>query len=209
MGTLAFALIPGIIISKGVTAGLSARGSNIIKNNAGNFDYTSGVSMSKTVNAMKWAFTGFLAKLPSSRDKYELRDRTAREGATFVMFFGGDFLINNILGRLSDKYLGTKIMRSDKKTGFWKSFTIPIRRFTKIDSLKNVSPEVIRRTKNIGAGLYWVSLISNMALLGFTLPHFLNKMLKRTVEKDKTKTLSSPAFKSLPVYGSVEEWMKR
>lgn len=209
LGTLAFALIPGIIISKGVTAGLSARGSNIIKNNAGNFDYTSGVSMSKTVNAMKWAFTGFLAKLPSSRDKYELRDRTAREGATFVMFFGGDFLINNILGRLSDKYLGTKIMRSDKKTGFWKSFTIPIRRFTKIDSLKNVSPEVIRRTKNIGAGLYWVSLISNMALLGFTLPHFLNRMLKHTVEKDKAKTAATPAFKSLQIYSSVEEWMKR
>ena len=209
LGTLTFALIPGIIISKGVTAGLSARGSNIIKNNAGNFDYTSGVSMSKTVNAMKWAFTGFLAKLPSSRDKYELRDRTAREGATFVMFFGGDFLINNILGRLSDKYLGTKIMRSDKKTGFWKSFTIPIRRFTKIDSLKNVSPEVIRRTKNIGAGLYWVSLISNMALLGFTLPHFLNRMLKHTVEKDKAKTAATPAFKSLQIYSSVEEWMKR
>ena len=37
LGTLAFALIPGIIISKGVTSGLSARGSNIIKNNAGNF----------------------------------------------------------------------------------------------------------------------------------------------------------------------------
>lgn len=209
LGTLAFALIPGIIISKGVTAGLSARGSNIIKNNAGNFDYTSGVSMSKTVNAMKWAFTGFLAKLPSSRDKYELRDRTAREGATFVMFFGGDFLINNILGRLSDNYLGTKIMRFDKETGFWKSFTIPIRRFTKIDSLKNVSPEVIRRTKNIGAGLYWVSLISNMALLGFTLPHFLNRMLKHTVEKDKAKTAATPAFKSLQIYSSVEELMKR
>ena len=209
LGTLAFALIPGVIISKGVTAGLCSKGSNIIKNNARNFDYTSGVSMSKTVNAMKWAFTGFLAKLPSSRDKYELRDRSAREGATFVMFFGGDFIINNILGRLSDKYLGTKIMRSDKKTGFWKSFTLPVRRFTKIDCMKNVSPAVIKRTKNIGAGLYWVSLLSNMALLGFMLPHFLNKMLKRTVEKDKTKTLSSPAFKSLPVYGSVEEWMKR
>ena len=208
-GTLAFALIPGFIISKAVTSGLCAKGPNIIKNNASNFDYTSGVSMSKTVNAMKWAFTGFLAKLPSSRDRYELRDRTAREGATFVMFFCGDFLINNILGRLLDKYLGTKIMRSDKRTGFWKSFSLPIRRFTKIDMMKNVSPEVIKKTKNIGAGLYWVSLLSNMAVLGFTLPHFLNRMLLHTVEKDKAKTHQRPAFRSFPVFNSVEEWTNR
>lgn len=145
--------------------------------------------MSKTVNALKWAFTGFLAKLPSSRDKYELRDRTAREGGTFIMFFGGDFLINNILGRLSDKYLGTKIMKTnkygDKKIGFWKGFTLGIRNFKKLDKMKNIPPEALKKTKTIGAALYWVSLLSNMAILGFTLPHFLNKMLRYTVEKDK------------------------
>ena len=192
-GTLAFAFIPGILLSKVVTNGLSSTTANIIKNNAQNFNYTSGVSMSKTVNAMKWAFTGFLAKLPSSRDKYELRDRTAREGATFVMFFGGDFLINNILGRLSDRFLGTKIMNTDKykgqKIGFLKSFLLPTRRFRKLDNMKNVSPDVIKKTKNIGAILYWVSLITNMAVLGFTVPHFLNKMLRHSVEKDKSRNI--------------------
>ncbi len=190
-GTLAFAFIPGIILSRIVTRGLSSSATNFIKRNAQNFNYTSGVSMSKTVNAMKWAFTGFLAKLPSSRDKYELRDRTAREGSTFLMFFGGDFLINNILGRLSDRYLGTKIMRTDKykgkKIGFLRAFTLPIRNFRKIDSLPNTSAAVIKRTKNIGAALYWVSLITNMAVLGFTVPHFLNRMLRHSVQKDKQK----------------------
>ncbi len=190
-GTLAFAFIPGILISKAVTKALCAKTANFIKNNAQNFNYTSGVSMSKTVNALKWAFTGFLAKLPSSRDKYELRDRTAREGATFVMFFGGDFLINNILGRLSDKFLGTKIMNTDKyngkKIGFFKSFLLPTRRFRNINNLKNVTPEVIKRTRNIGAALYWVSLITNMVVLGFSVPHFLNKFLKHSVQKDKNK----------------------
>ena len=188
-GTLAFAFIPGIIISKSVTKGLTASKANFIKNNASNFNYTSGVSMSKTVNALKWAFTGFLAKLPSSRDKYELRDRTAREGGTFIMFFGGDFLINNILGRLSDRYLGTKIMKTDKygdnKVGFWKGFTLGVRNFKKLDKMKSIPPEALKKTKTIGAALYWVSLLSNMAILGFTLPHFLNKMLRYTVEKDK------------------------
>ena len=193
LGTLAFAFIPGIIISKGVTRGLTAAKPNFIKNNAANFNYTSGVSMSKTVNALKWAFTGFLAKLPSSRDKYELRDRTAREGGTFIMFFGGDFLINNILGRLSDKYLGTNIMRTDKysgkKIGFWNGFTLGIRNFKKLDKIKSIPPEALKKTKTIGAALYWVSLLSNMAILGFTLPHFLNKMLRYTVEKDKAAAL--------------------
>lgn len=193
-GTLAFAFIPGVIISRAVTKGLSAKTANFIKNNAQNFNYTSGVSMSKTVNALKWAFTGFLAKLPSSRDKYELRDRTAREGATFVMFFGGDFLINNILGRLSDKFLGTKIMNTDKyngkKIGFFKSFLLSTRRFRKINNLKNVSPEVLKRTRNLGAALYWVSLITNMAVLGFSVPHFLNKFLRHSVQKDKLKEQS-------------------
>ena len=215
--TLAFAFIPGIIISKAVTAGLTAKTANFIKNNAQNFNYTSGVSMSKTINALKWAFTGFLAKLPSSRDKYELRDRTAREGATFLMFFGGDFLINNILGRISDKYFGTKIMNTDKyngKTiGFWKKFTLSTRSFKKIDKIKNVSAETIKRTKNIGAVLYWVSLISNMAILGFTLPHFLNRLLKHTVEKDKQKQLSDKNISFAQseynfLYKNLQNWIK-
>ena len=212
-GTLAFAFIPGTILSKVVTKGLSAQTANIIKNNAQNFNYTSGVSMSKTVNAMKWAFTGFLAKLPSSRDKYELRDRTAREGATFVMFFGGDFLINNILGRLSDHFLGTKIMNTDKykgqKIGFLKSFLLPTRRFRKIDNLKNVSQDVIKRTKNIGAILYWVSLITNMVVLGFTVPHFLNKMLRHSVEKDKAKDrIANSGLPPFNFYKNIEDWSK-
>lgn len=206
IGTLLFALIPGVIISKVVTSGLNGKSLNFIKKNAENFNYTSGVSMSKTVNALKWAFTGFLAKLPSSRDKYELRDRAAREGGTFIMFFGGDFLINNTLGRLSDRYLGTKIMKTDgdKNAGFFKKFTYPIRNFRKIDGMKNVSTDVIKKTKNIGAFLYWVSLISNMAILGFTLPHFLNKMLKNSIEKDKLKN-------HLPIKNQIsfEGWINK
>ena len=48
-----------------------------------------------------------------------------------------------------------------------------------------------------------------MAVLGFTLPHFLNRMLLHTVEKDKAKTHQRPAFRSFPVFNSVEEWTNR
>lgn len=202
--SLLFAILPGIFVSKGISAGLTSDKANFIKSHAKNFEYTAGVRMSKTINATKWAFTGFLAKLPSARDKYELRDRIAREGGTFVMFFGGDYIINNILGRLSDKFLHTKIMNTDKfkgqKIGFLKGFTLPVRKFTKVEkelkALFNQMPEqiskeqqlkIINRTKTMGALLYWVSLLANMAILGFTLPRFLNKMLKHSVEKDKAK----------------------
>lgn len=211
-GTLAFAFIPGIILSKLVIKGLAAKSSNIIKNNAQSFNYTSGVSMSKTINAMKWAFTGFMAKLPSSRDKYELRDRAAREGATFVMFFGGDFLINNILGRLSDYFLGTKIIKTDKyageKIGFFKGFTLPIRRFKYLDRLKNLSPLELKRTKNVGALLYWVSLVTNMAVLGFSVPHFLNKFLRYSVQKDKQKQNETLKSYSTHFYKDINNWLE-
>lgn len=211
MGTLAFALIPGPLISKGITKGLTSNKPNIINSNPKNFDYTSGVSMSKTINATKWSMTGFLAKLPSSRDKYELRDKIFREGGTFVMFFGGDFLINNILGRLSDKFLGTKIMNDDKfkgkPAGFFKKFLMPTKNFRKIDNLKGVSSDVIKKTKNMGAFLYWVSLISNMAILGFALPRFLNKMLKDSVEKDKLK--NKEAQNNFVPRFDLSDWLDR
>ncbi len=206
MGTICFAVLPGIFISKFVYSRLSSNVPNLVKRYAHNFDYTSGVSMSKTINAMKWAATGFLAKLPSSRDKYELRDRTVREGATFLMFFGGDFFINNILGRLSDRFLGTKIMNfSDTKQGFWKKFAAGTKSFKSINKMHGLSPNVLKRTKNIGAALYWVSLLSNMSLLGFVLPHYMNKLLKFSVEKDKAKY--SVERKDV-FFNDVGEWLE-
>lgn len=209
LGTLAFALIPGPLISKGITRGLISDKKNIINSNPKNFEYTKGFSMSKTINATKWSMTGFLAKLPSSRDKYELKDKVFREGGTFLMFFGGDFLINNILGRMSDKFLGTKIMNDDKFKGkpqnFFKRFLMPIRNFRKIDNMKDVPIDTIKKTKNIGALLYWISLLSNMAILGFGLPEFLNKMLKNSIEKDKLKSKEI----NYPPKMDLTEWINK
>lgn len=209
IGTLAFALIPGPLISKGITKGLISDKKNIINSNPKNFEYTKGFSMSKTINATKWSMTGFLAKLPSSRDKYELKDKVFREGGTFLMFFGGDFLINNILGRMSDKFLGTKIMNDDKFKGkpqnFFKRFLMPIRNFRKIDNMKDVPIDTIKKTKNIGALLYWISLLSNMAILGFGLPEFLNKMLKNSIEKDKLKSKEI----NYPPKMDLTEWINK
>ena len=84
---------------------------------------------------------------------------------------------------------------------------MPTRNFRKIDNLKGVSSDVIKKTKNMGAFLYWVSLISNMAILGFALPRFLNKMLKDSVEKDKLK--NKEAQNNFVPRFDLSDWLDR
>lgn len=188
-----FATIPGIIFAKSVTKGLSSPISSTsgiitkkIANNPNKFNYTSGTNMSKTIYASIWLLSSFPAKIISARDSNERKDRAIRDIGLFTMFFGGDFLINNILGRLSDKFLNTKIMDTkDKKRGFLKDFKLSMKNFTKLDSEKNLTPEVLKRTKKAGAGIYWLSLLANTALIGFMLPKFLNKFLRHNIKKEQ------------------------
>ena len=188
-------VIPGIIFSKTVTKGLSKKnaenGSFILKKiaqNPNNFNYTSGTNMSKTIYASIWLLSSFPAKIISARDSNERKDRALRDAGLFTMFFGGDFLINNILGRLSDKFLGTKIMKdSDKKNGFINRFSLGIKNFRKLEEERNLPAEVLKKTKTAGACLYWVSLLTNTALIGFALPKILNRFLRHNIEKEQNK----------------------
>lgn len=198
-----FCVIPGILFAKTVTKGLNSNSNNkllkYISNNPHKFDYASGTNMSKTIYASIWALSSFPAKLISSRDKNERRDRAFRDIGLFTMFFGGDFLINNIAGRLSDKFLGTKVMeRKNQTPNFFKDFKLSLRNFRELEKDKSLSPEVLRKTKTAGAGLYWVSLLINTALIGFALPKVLNKLLRRNIEKeiqqDKNQTNKQESF---------------
>ncbi len=184
-----FCLLHGILYAKTVTKGLSKNNNNallkFISNNPQKFDYTSGTNMSKTIYASIWALSSFPAKLISARDKNERRDRMFRDIGLFTMFFGGDFLINNIAGRISDKFFGTKVMdRKDNSSNFLKDFKLSLRNFKELEKDKTLSPEILRKTKNAGAGLYWVSLLINMTLIGFALPKVLNKLLRHNIKKE-------------------------
>jgi hypothetical protein len=149
--------------------------------------------MSKTIYASIWVLSSFPAKLISSRDKNERKDRALRDIGLFTMFFGGDFLINNIAGRIADKVFGTKIMNDNgKKLNFFQKFKMPLKNFRKLEQDKSISPETLKKTKNIGAVLYWFSLLSNTALIGFALPKFLNKFLRYNIEKEHSKTNLPP-----------------
>ncbi len=206
---IAFSVIPGILFAKTVTKGLSLSlksppleggpkslisrwGYKKIAKNPHNFDYTSGTNMSKLIYASIWVLSSFPAKLISSRDSNERKDRALRDIGLFTMFFGGDFLINNIAGRLLDKFLGTKIMNDGgKNLNFIQKFKMPIRNFRTLDETKDIAPGILKKTKNVGAGLYWFSLLTNTALIGFALPKFLNKFLRHNIEKEKQEELKN------------------
>ena len=196
---IAFVTIPGLLFAKGVTKGLQtnavekAKGIggkmfNYVAKNPQNFDYTSGTNMSKTIYASIWVLSSFPAKIISSRDTNERKDRTLRDIGLFTMFFGGDFLIANIAGRLCDKFFGTQIMDRTKNAngGFFKNFGLKLKNFRKLDEAKNLAPDVLKKTKTIGAGLYWFSLLTNTALIGFMLPKLLNKFLRYNINKENS-----------------------
>ena len=156
-----------------------------IGQNPSNFDYMSGTNMSKTIYAAIWVLSSFPAKIISSRDKNERKDRALRDIGLFTMFFGGDFLINNIAGRLADKVFGTKIMESDgKDLNFIQKFKLKLRNFRKLEQMSDMTPELLKKTKTIGAGIYWFALLTNTALIGFALPRFLNKFLRYNIKKE-------------------------
>ena len=192
---IAFCTIPGIIYSKIVTKGLSAGVSDkgfitkFIAKNADKFNYVSGTNMSKLIYASIWILSSFPAKIISARDSNERKDRALRDAGLFAMFFGGDFLINNILGRCADKFLGTKIMKdSEKNLNFLQRFSLGIKNFRLLEEDKSLSKDVLAKTKKAGAGIYWASLLTNTALIGFVLPKILNKFLRHNIEKEQKKS---------------------
>ena len=194
---IGFSIIPGILFAKTVTKGLSIKSKNpILKKitkNPHNFDYASGTNMTKTIYASIWVLSSFPAKLISSRDKNERKDRALRDIGLFTMFFGGDFAINNIAGRIADKIFKTKII--DPKTH-------NLRNFRMLDEVKDLDPAVLKKTKNIGAGIYWFSLLTNTILIGFGLTKLLNKFLRYNIKKENEKTQTFSNF-------TISEFLKK
>lgn len=197
ISSLAFATIPPYIFSKLVTKGIKDQSgvlSKFVKRFPECFNYTRGVYPSKTIFAAIWLLSDFPTKIVSARDKYERRDRFIRDAANIAVFFGGDFVLNNVFGRLSDHYLDTKIMDRTKlkpNAGFLRKLALEPRNFAELKNATNLPAKILKRTRNIGAGMYWSTLIANTFIIGFGVPIFLNKLLKKTVKEDLSKQNNS------------------
>lgn len=189
LASLLIAVVPGIVVPKLVTKGLKGESKllSFIKKNPTHFNYKKGIYPSKAIFALMWFLCDFPSTVVSARDKYERKDRIIRSSAMLSIFFFGDSVLNNVLGRTSDRVFKTQIMdrsKITKKTGFIKKAFMQPKTFEQIEELQDVSKKILNRTKRVGAGLYWATLIANMGILGFGLPAFLNKVLKTNVKKD-------------------------
>lgn len=203
------ATIPPLLAPKLIMKALTGKNNSFMKKYASEFDYSKGMFMSKSIFALMWALCDYPSALVASRDKNELKDRAIRLGSLFVMFFGGDFALNNVFGRMLDKFAKTKIMNTDnlsKDAGFFKRFTLLPRNFNKLEHL-NTDAGTLKRTKNLGAALYWFSLLSNMALIGFALPAGLNNMLRKNLQKENAMNtvLQTKLSNQIPAMALSEE----
>jgi len=204
----AFALLPAILIPK-----LAARAmlkpadklgpiTKFFKDKAHLFDYTDGVFLSKATLFTIMVFGDLPTFLLSSRDKHELKSKASFWGFVFPMLFGGEPVLNNIVGRLSDKFFKTKLMNTDNfdpKAGYWKKFLLPVYKLEKLKTMPN-----IESTKKAALVMYWANLALTTILLGLGLPYVINKQLKKDVTKAEKGLFSNVQNKNL----SMQEFQK-
>lgn len=172
-GILTALTLSTILLKKGLTSQQSTKFNNYIKKIANKFDYTDGIFMSRLPFFMS-ACAMYSGLILASRNQTEMKDTSIRSTASTIAYFGGDILIGSILGRLSDKYLKTNLMKKDVEKTFLNKLIPPTKR------LKYLSP----RDKKIGAALYWINLAMLSVCMGFGIPYLINKMIRHDVKKD-------------------------
>lgn len=204
LGIVTALTLSPLLLKRGLTSQNSTKFNNFIKKYAHKFDYTDGIFMSRLVFFLSSTFGVQTGVILASRNQTELKDTTTRSTVSTIAFFGGDILIGSVLGRLSDKYLKTDLMRKDVEKSFLNKLIPPTKR------LRDLSP----RDKKIGATLYWINLVMLSACTGFGVPYLINKMIKHDVQKDvqaqnknTAKTTPSNIHPTKPI--RMEDFIKR
>lgn len=161
-----------LAIKQGISSKRNNSFCNFIKKHGEKFDYNNKIFMKRLPLAIGLigAHTGIVL---ASRNNTELKDNAVRSSIPLALFFGGDIVMTSILGKLSDKILGTKIIKPNKNK------LLPL-----ANSLKELENTASKRTKNVSMGIFWFNFAFLSALIGFVTPSLINKMIKRDVSKD-------------------------
>lgn len=167
-----------LLISKGLISKNNNKFSKFIIKHAEKFDYKDAIFMKRLPLAIGLigAHTGIVL---ASRNKTELKDNAIRSSIPLAIFFGGDIVMTSILGRLSDKILKTKIIKTDKTDK-----NLLSRIFPSANSLKELGKTDCKKSKNVALGLFWFNFVFLSALIGFVTPYFINKIIKKDVSQD-------------------------
>ncbi|HBG49746.1 MAG TPA: hypothetical protein DDW90_09660 [Cyanobacteria bacterium UBA9971] len=184
--TLGNTLLIPTIVAKSLTTKTPGSFASVIKRNAHLFDYTKGIFVSLLPYFLIDVFADIPHWILASRDKHEMKDTSVRFGVALSIFFGGDYLLNNVVGRGLDRWRGTKLMNDDnfKNAGFFKKFLMPVNKFDKIKELEKVPENILKRTQKYAVGMYWGNMLAIMLALGFGTPYVLNKILKANIKND-------------------------
>lgn len=169
-----------------------------LKNRAKSVDYNKGIYMSRTallIGSMV-SQTGYLL---ACRNKTERKDTFTRYSLSDAVFFGGDLLMASLLYNASDKLLKTKLTNNSEND---KSLFRKI--FPKVKSIKTVMEEVKSgkiqpKNKIIAATVFWMNLGLIALSMGYIIPKFVNKMIKKDVQKDvnnNTQTVNNSFVKA-------------
>ena len=187
---LPFAIRRGLISSK--AKGLYG----LIKKHASKFDYSSGIFMKRLplFLFMTLAYGGIAM---ASRNETELKNNLLMGTSSSIVFFGGDIVINNILSKISDKYLKTEIIDKNAPKTFKNKIlpkTIPI------SQLKGKSQKVA--TVN-----FFINLATLAYVYGYGTPYLMNKIIRKDLKKETAQILKNQPITIGNI--KIEDFIKR
>lgn len=180
----AVATVVPLTVRHGLISKNSSKITAFVKKYASKFDYTNAIFAKRLPLAIGLAIA-HLGIILASRNKTEVKDNAIRSSTGFAIFFGGDIIMSSLLGRLSDKYLKTEIIKQHENKNFLSKILPPIKTIKELESAEN------KKSAKIAAVLFWINFISMSALSGFGTPYLINKIIKKDVQKDVEKANSN------------------
>lgn len=167
-------------IKHGLTTNKVNKFSNFVKKHADKFDYKDAIFMSRLPMALSF-LTAHFGIFMASRNNTERKDNLIRSSATLSIFFLGDILLASLLGRVSDKYLKTDLIKRDGENKLLNKILPPVKELKELKATSN--PKSVKMAK----GIFWLNFAVLSALMGFITPYFINKLIKKEVAEDITK----------------------
>lgn len=179
-GLLGLTVAMPAAIKRGIVSPVGSKFGDFVKRHATKFDYKDAIFMSRLPMALSF-LTAHFGIFMASRNSTERKDNVIRSSATLSIFFLGDILLASILGRASDKYLRTNLVKRDGEN------KILNRVLPSIKDLKELKAEKLTKEVKLAKGIFWLNFVALSALMGFITPYFINKLIKKEVNEDANK----------------------
>lgn len=169
-----------VAIKHGLTTQKVSQFSNFVKKLDEKIDYKDAIFMSRLPMALSF-LTAHFGIFMASRNSTERKDNLIRSSSTLSIFFLGDILLASILGRVSDKYLKTDLIKRDGENKLLNKILPPIK------ELKELKASSSAKSVKIAKGIFWLNFAVLSVLMGFITPYFINKLVKEEVAQDVNK----------------------